>query len=148
MSASHLLVLPSIEDGFGLVLGQATACGCSVLASTNTGAPDLIREGVEGFIVPIRDPNILETRMQQLADEPQLQQRMSEAALARVISLGGWNPIWRSVGEAARSVVGKKAWTRSRLNRPRLDNRLWYSESARMSVFGVKAELTLDKAMI
>jgi alpha-maltose-1-phosphate synthase len=90
MSSSHLLVLPSIEDGFGLVLGQAMACGCPVLASTNTGAPDLIREGVEGFIVPIRDPNILGTRMQQLADEPQLQQRMSEAAIARVSSLGGW----------------------------------------------------------
>ncbi len=90
MSSSHVLVLPSIDDGFGLVLGQAMACGCPVLASTNTGAPDLIREGVEGFIVPIRDPNMLGTRMQQLADEPQLQQRMSEAAIARVRSLGGW----------------------------------------------------------
>jgi glycosyltransferase involved in cell wall biosynthesis len=90
MSSSHLLVLPSIEEGLSLVLGQAMACGCPVLASTNTGAGDLICEAVEGFIVPIRDAKMLEIRMQQLADEPQLQRRMSEAALARVRSLGGW----------------------------------------------------------
>lgn len=90
MSSSHVLVLPSIDDGFGLVLSQAMACGCPVLASTNTGGDGLIAEGVEGFLVPIRDPAALAARMQQLADDPALQRRMSEAALARVQHLGGW----------------------------------------------------------
>ena len=90
MSESHVLVLPSIEDGFGLVLSQALACGCPVLASTNTGGDDLITDGVEGYIVPIRDVTALTNRMQHLADDPALQQRMSEAALARVQQLGGW----------------------------------------------------------
>jgi glycosyltransferase involved in cell wall biosynthesis len=90
MSESHVLVLPSIEDGFGLVLSQALACGCPILASTNTGGDDLIADGVEGFIVPIRDAAALTDRMQRLADDPALQQRMSEAALARVQHLGGW----------------------------------------------------------
>jgi len=90
MSASHLLVLPSIDDGFGMVLSQALACGCPVLASTNTGADDLIADGDEGFIVPIRDVEALADRMQRLADDPDLQRRMSEAALACVKHLGGW----------------------------------------------------------
>jgi alpha-maltose-1-phosphate synthase len=90
MSESHVLVLPSVEDGFGLVLSQALACGCPILASTNTGGDDLITDGVEGFIVPIRDPAALTARMQLLADDPALQQRMSEAALARVQHIGGW----------------------------------------------------------
>jgi glycosyltransferase involved in cell wall biosynthesis len=90
MSESHVLVLPSIEDGFGLVLSQALACGCPIVASTNTGGDDLITDGVEGFIVPARDVAALAARLQQLADDPALRRRMSEAALARVKHLGGW----------------------------------------------------------
>ena len=90
MSSSHVMVLPSIEEGLALVQGQAMACGCPVLASTNTGSEDLFADGVEGFIVPIRDPEILRERLQQLADDPALQRRMSQAALQRVRLLGGW----------------------------------------------------------
>jgi starch synthase len=90
MSESHVLVLPSVEDGFGLVLSQALACGCPVIASTNTGGNDLISEGVEGFIVPIRDVDALNSRLECLADDPALQRQMSEAALTRVQQLGGW----------------------------------------------------------
>ncbi|MDW5265048.1 MULTISPECIES: glycosyltransferase family 4 protein [Acidobacteriaceae] len=90
MSTSHVMVLPSLEEGLALVQGQALACGCPVLCSTNTGGEDLFTDGVEGFIVPIRDVAALTERMQQLADDPALQSRMSEAALRRVQSLGGW----------------------------------------------------------
>jgi glycosyltransferase involved in cell wall biosynthesis len=90
MSRSHALVLPSIEDGFGLVLSEAMACGCPLIASTNTGGEDLFTDGVEGFLVPIRDPAAITARLQQLADSPALRQQMSSAALAKVQSLGGW----------------------------------------------------------
>lgn len=91
MSTSHLMVLPSIEEGLALVQGQALACGCPVLCSTNTGGEDLFTSGVEGFIVPIRDVSSLTEKMQQLADDPALRTAMSEAALARVSTLGGWS---------------------------------------------------------
>jgi glycosyltransferase involved in cell wall biosynthesis len=90
MSTSHVMVLPSIEEGLALVQGQAMACGCPVIASTNTGSEDLYTDGVEGFIVPVRDSVALTLRMQQFADDPDLRQRMSEASLKRVKSLGGW----------------------------------------------------------
>jgi starch synthase len=90
MSTSHVMVLPSIEEGLALVQGQALACGCPVIASTNTGGEDLFTSGIEGFIVPIRDTAALAEKMQQLADDRALQQRMSEAALVRVRTMGGW----------------------------------------------------------
>jgi len=90
MTTSHLMVLPSIEEGLALVQGQALACGCPVLCSTNTGGEDLFTDGVEGFIVPIRDVPALTARMQQLADDPILQATMSHAALQRVRTLSGW----------------------------------------------------------
>jgi alpha-maltose-1-phosphate synthase len=91
MSTSHVMVLPSIEEGLALVQGQAMACGCPLISSYNTGGQDLFSNGVEGFLVPIRSPEAITTRLQELADDPALQQRMSEAALRRVTSMGGWH---------------------------------------------------------
>jgi glycosyltransferase involved in cell wall biosynthesis len=90
MSRSHVLALPSIEEGLALVQAQAMACGCPVVCSTNTGGEDLFSDGVEGFIVPIRDPIALADRLQRLADDPVLERSMREAALRRVRSIGGW----------------------------------------------------------
>jgi len=90
MSASHVMVLPSVEEGLALVQAQAMACGCPVIASESTGAQDLLTDGREGFIVPIRDPDAIADRLQKLADNPDLRLRMSDAALRRVKSIGGW----------------------------------------------------------
>jgi starch synthase len=90
MSGSHVMVLPSIEEGLALVQAQAMACGCPLISSVNTGGQDLFEEGVEGFLVPIRSPEAIHDRLAQLAGDPMLQQRMSAAALSRVESLGGW----------------------------------------------------------
>jgi len=91
MSRSHVLVLPSIEEGLALVQAQAMACGCPVIGTTNSGAEDLLSDGVEGFVTPIRDSEAIAERLQQLADDANLRLRMSQACLARVQSLGGWD---------------------------------------------------------
>jgi glycosyltransferase involved in cell wall biosynthesis len=46
---------------------------------------------VDGFIVPIRSPELIADRLQLLADNPELRQRMGSAALARMQQLGGWD---------------------------------------------------------
>jgi glycosyltransferase involved in cell wall biosynthesis len=91
MSRSHVLVLPSIQDGFGMVMAQAMACGCPVIASRNTGGEDLFVDGVDGYLVPIRDVKALADRLQLLADNPDMRNAMSKLALARVQHLGGWS---------------------------------------------------------
>jgi len=91
MARSHVLVLPSVEEGLALVQGQAMACGCPVIATVATGAEDLFTNGVEGFIVPDRDTAALTFRMQQLADDGRFRNSMRHAALERVKSLGGWD---------------------------------------------------------
>lgn len=100
MSISHVMVLPSIEDGFGMVITQAMACGCPVIASHNTGGEDLITDGVEGYIVPIRDVYSLAERLQRLADYPEERAAMSIKALNKIQDIGGWN----AYGEQAMSI--------------------------------------------
>ena len=91
MSRSHVLALPSVEEGLALVQGQAMACGCPVVATTATGAEDLFSDGIEGFILSDRDTDTFAARLQELADDPSLRASMSAAALQRVKTLGGWD---------------------------------------------------------
>jgi starch synthase len=107
MTKSHVLVLPSIEDGFGLVLTEAMACGCPVISSTNTGGEDLYTNGVEGFIVPIRDSRAICERMQEMADDLLLHSRMRTAALAKVHTIGGWTVYGDSWETLLRGMTGK-----------------------------------------
>jgi len=99
MSTSHVMVLPSVEEGLALVQAQAMACGCPVIATQNTGARDLFTDGKEGFIVPIRDAAAIADRLQSLADDPELRMAMSEAAIQRVKSIGGWDSYGDSMFE-------------------------------------------------
>lgn len=107
MNLSHALVLPSIEDGFGLVMAQAMACGTPVIASENTGGPDLFSDGVEGFVVPIRSSQAICDRLTLLAENPNLQRIMSAAALARVQALGGWKDYGRRYVEFLERLLGR-----------------------------------------
>jgi starch synthase len=91
MSRSHVMVLPSVQDGFGMVLSQAMACGCPVIGTTHTGADDLLEHGQQGFIVPPRDADALTKHMQMLADDPELRATLSHQAVRRVQSAGGWS---------------------------------------------------------
>lgn len=102
---ASVFVLPSIEEGLAMVIGEAMACGCPVIASTNTGASELITDGDDGFIVPIRRPDLIALRLQQLADEPQFADRMGRAAAARALMLRGWN----QYGERWASLLSKLA---------------------------------------
>jgi starch synthase len=107
MGRSHVLVLPSIEDGFGLVLTEAMACGCPAISSTNTGGEDLYTDGVEGFIVPIRDAGAIAERMQRMADDPALQGEMRAAALRKVRTIGGWAEYGAQWEALLRGMTGK-----------------------------------------
>jgi alpha-maltose-1-phosphate synthase len=95
MSRSHVMVLPSIEEGLAMVMAQAMASGCPVVATPNTGAADLFTDGVEGSIVPETDSAALAARLQQLADDPATLARMRASALERVRAIGGWSDYGR-----------------------------------------------------
>ena len=90
-STANVFVLPSLEEGLALVQGEALACGCPIIGSTNSGAEDLITHGKEGFVVPIRSSEAIFQYLQMLLDDSSLRPSMSEAALQRVKQIGGWD---------------------------------------------------------
>lgn len=82
--------LPSIEDGFGMVLVQAMASGLPLICTTNTGGPDLITDGEQGFIVPIRDVGMLKEKILFCYENPDARAAMAIAARARVEAGFSW----------------------------------------------------------
>lgn len=83
MAAHDVLVFPSLFEGFGLVLLEAMAMGLPVITTAHTAGPDLIQDGVEGFIVPIRDSAAIATCLERLHDDPLRLAEMSRAARQR-----------------------------------------------------------------
>lgn len=65
-----VLVFPSLCDAFGAVITEAMAHGLPVITTPNTGGPELIRHGENGFLVPIRDAGRLAEMMQWCLDHP------------------------------------------------------------------------------
>ncbi len=77
-NTASVFVLPSLQDGFGMVVYEAAACGLPVIVSQNVGAE--IRDGQDGFIVPIRDPDALAERLLALYRDENLRRAMGRSA--------------------------------------------------------------------
>ncbi|MFM6183600.1 MAG: glycosyltransferase family 4 protein [Dolichospermum sp.] len=79
-SSANVLVFPSLVEGFALVLLEAMACGIPIITTPNTAGPDIITDGVEGFIIPIRDVEAIKEKLQWCYSHPQELAEMGKAA--------------------------------------------------------------------
>lgn len=71
MNNCDVLVLPSIVEGRALVQQEAMASGLPLIVTANAGGEDLVIEGKTGFLVPIRDPEVIAEKLSWLADHPE-----------------------------------------------------------------------------
>ena len=72
---SHLLtadvcIHPSYSDGFGYAPAEALACGVPVIVTEDTGMKELVREGVNGFVVPTGNVDAIHDCIEHLIDHP------------------------------------------------------------------------------
>jgi phosphatidylinositol alpha-1,6-mannosyltransferase len=69
-SACEIFALPSQGEGFGLVYLEAMACGKPVIGGNHGGAPEIIEDGVTGYLVPHGDTIQLATSIEALLADP------------------------------------------------------------------------------
>jgi glycosyltransferase involved in cell wall biosynthesis len=102
----HVCCLPS-RGGEGLprTLLEGASCGRAVLTSDVPGCRSLVRDGVEGLLVPPNDAEALAAAMVRLADDPARLARMGGAARERVLS--GFTE--RHVASAVAAMYGELA---------------------------------------
>jgi len=75
-----LFVLPTLEDEMALVVLEAMASGIPVITTFECGYDDIIKDGKQGFIVPVRDERTLKQRIQYFYDNPSELKRMGKNA--------------------------------------------------------------------
>ncbi|MBD2774455.1 glycosyltransferase family 4 protein [Iningainema tapete] len=85
-SRASVLVLPSVEDGFGLVALEAMACGLPVIVTSNCGAADVVEDGVNGFVIPPRDEKSLAEKLTFLAANESIRESMGIAARSTAVA--------------------------------------------------------------
>jgi glycosyltransferase involved in cell wall biosynthesis len=99
-----VFVLPSIEEGSARVTYEALACGLPVITTPNAGSP--VRDGQDGFIVPIRDVEALCERVQRLHDDSALQSKLSRSARQRAEQLP-WTRYQKTLVDALQQMVSR-----------------------------------------
>ena len=75
-SASDVCVYPSsVGEPFGLVMLEAMACAKPMIVTNAGGMPEVIKDGINGFVVPVRDFEALSSRIIQLLEDDDLRER-------------------------------------------------------------------------
>jgi len=87
MRQHDVFVFPSLFEGLALVTGEAISQGLPVITTPNSGGTDILRDGVDGFIVPIRDPEAITERLLQLHNDRALLKQMSDSAREQALEL-------------------------------------------------------------
>jgi glycosyltransferase involved in cell wall biosynthesis len=87
MREHDVLLLPSLFEGYALVISEALSQGLPVITTSNSGGSTVIRNCLEGFIVPIRDSKSIAVRLQQLVDNPDLHATMRLCCMNRAQEL-------------------------------------------------------------
>jgi starch synthase len=84
MRRCDVLVLPTLFEGFGLVVTEAMSQGCAVITTPNTCGTDVITDGSDGFIVPIRSTDAIVAALDRLDRDRDTLRRVRSAALERM----------------------------------------------------------------
>jgi glycosyltransferase involved in cell wall biosynthesis len=76
MAALDVMLLPSLREGFGLVILEANAQHVPVIASAVSAIPEVIADGETGLLVPPQDSGALAQALEHLLDDPPLRRHM------------------------------------------------------------------------
>lgn len=101
-----LLLMPSVREGFGLAVAEAMASGLPVVASDCSAIPELIDDGVGGFLCPVGDVNRFAEKINLLADSPKLRREMGEYNRAKVDKLFTLDRMVKEYQELFQEVLG------------------------------------------
>jgi glycosyltransferase involved in cell wall biosynthesis len=115
--AFDAMILPSANEGTPVVVIEALAAGCPVVATSVGGVPDVVREGIDGFLVPPRDTEALAERLARLAQDPELRARMGAAGRESVPPRYAVERLVGDIDELYRSLLAAPRSTAERVTR-------------------------------
>lgn len=104
LAASDILVLPSYREGFPNVVIQAGALDLPCIVTDINGCNEIIKDGVNGIIIPKQDANALYEAMRRLATHPTETAAMSAASRELIVSRYRQQDVWNATLEMYKSL--------------------------------------------
>lgn len=101
-SDAHIYVFPSLHEGSTVSIYEAMASGLPVVTTPNAGS--VVRDGEDGFIVPVRDVEALCDRIKRLYRDPGLRAEMGRSAAAHAAQYS-WDAYSIRIGAALDNVL-------------------------------------------
>jgi glycosyltransferase involved in cell wall biosynthesis len=87
---ADLFVLPSLFEGTPLTLLEAMGSGLPIVTTATCGMLDVIRDGENGLLVPIRSPEAIATALGRLLDDRALREKLGRAAQSEALARYSW----------------------------------------------------------
>lgn len=100
-----IFCVPSVRESFGVAAVEAMACGLPVVSSDASGLDEVMVDGLTGFVVPSMDPGSLARRLNELAIDPSLRQRMGASARTHIEKHYNWDQNFRTFEKALTSLA-------------------------------------------
>jgi glycosyltransferase involved in cell wall biosynthesis len=88
---ADVFVLFSVEEGLSMVQIQAMACGLPVICTYNTGGSEIVDNGINGFVLPIRNMKLLKKKILLLYNSPDLLKKMKRKAYNKAKNFMSWD---------------------------------------------------------
>lgn len=106
---ADIFVLPSFAEGIPVVLMEAMAMEIPCIATWITGIPELIRNGVDGLLVPPSNENALAIAITELIDNAELRFRLAKAGRERILDAYNLRPSVMRLAEVFQKYLGAPA---------------------------------------
>lgn len=106
LKQAHVLVVPSSYEGFGIVYLEGMGFGLPAIGTTAGAAGEVIRDGVDGFLIQPGDAFSLASKLQLMNERRDLLLQMSLAARTRYLAQPKWEQTANQIREFLRSFLG------------------------------------------
>jgi glycosyltransferase involved in cell wall biosynthesis len=91
MTRASVFVLPSVQDGFGVVVPQALACGTPCIVSSMAGSSEMLEHRKSGWIFTSRSSELLAEAILELRNDEDMRRHLADEGRKAILALGGWD---------------------------------------------------------
>jgi N-acetyl-alpha-D-glucosaminyl L-malate synthase BshA len=109
LQAADVFVLPSFTESFGLSALEALSSGVPVVASRAGGLPEVVRDGEDGFLLPVGDVEGMAAAVGRILDDAEIARRMGDAARTGAVARFSEQPLVTRYEEYYRRVLTTSA---------------------------------------
>ncbi len=107
-------VQPSLEEGLSMVIPQMMACGVPVVITPNTGGQNIIVDGENGMVVPVRDPAAIADKLEWAYHHPDLLKEMKEKASDSISNEFTWDAYGNRYASFLQSITPRNGLVRKK----------------------------------